>query len=273
VARKNENKLKVIAKRVRVKILQLVYHAHSPHIGPSFSCVEILVSLYFKILNIPPKKRGDANRDRFIFSKGHACPALYAILQKRGFISKKDLDNYGKNGSVLEHHPTMDFKRGIEISTGSLGHGLSVAVGMALAAKRDRKRHKVYVLLSDGELNEGSTWEAVLFAAHHKLDNLVVIVDYNKMQALGFTKDIIKLDPLAKKWASFNWEAKEIDGHNFNDIFKVFRRLPFKQGKPSAIIAHTVKGKGVSFMENSLLWHYRPPDDNEYKRAMQELSR
>jgi transketolase len=129
------------------------------------------------------------------------------------------------------------------------------------------------VLLSDGELNEGSTWEAVLFAAHHKLDNLVVIVDYNKMQALGFTKDIIKLDPLAKKWASFNWEAKEIDGHNFNDIFKVFRRLPFKQGKPSAIIAHTVKGKGVSFMENSLLWHYRPPDDNEYKRAMQELSR
>ena len=262
-----------IARDLRIGILQTIYRSKAPHIGPCFSIVEILTALYFKYLKFSLSTPNLENRDRLIFSKGHACPALYVVLQKKGFISKKDLENYGVNGGALEHHPAMDFKRGIEVSTGSLGHGLSVGVGMALAAKRDKKRYKVYVLLSDGELNEGSTWEAIMFAAHHKLDNLVAIVDYNKMQALGFTKDIIELDPLAKKWASFNWGVREIDGHNFSDIFKVFERLPFNFGRPSVIIAHTIKGKGVSFMENNLLWHYRPPDDMEYKKAMQELSR
>lgn len=261
-----------IARDVRIGILQIIYRSKAPHIGSCFSIVEILTALYFRYLKFSLSTPTRKNRDRLIFSKGHACPALYVVLQKKGFISKKDLQKYGVNGSVLEHHPTMDFKRGIEVSTGSLGHGLSIGVGMALAAKRDKKKYKVYVLVSDGELNEGSTWEAIMFAAHHKLDNLVVIVDYNKMQALGFAKGIIELEPLIKKWASFNWGVSEIDGHDFNDIFKAFEGLSFKSSKPSVIIAHTTKGRGVSFMENSLLWHYRSPNDAEYKKAMQELS-
>ena len=157
------------------------------------------------------------------------------------------------------------------MSSGSLGHGLSLGVGMALAAKRDGDKHKVYVLLSDGELNEGSTWEAIMFASHHELDNLVAIVDYNKMQALGFTKDSINLDPLAQRWGSFGWDAKEIDGHNFQEISKTFRSISFNSNRPTVVIANTIKGKGISFMENNILWHYRSPDDEEYKIIMKEL--
>ncbi len=261
-----------LSARIRKRVLDLIFRTQSPHIGPSFSCVDLLVALYFKVLNTSPRDRFSPDRDRFILSKGHACPALYAVLRERGFMSEKTLKGFAQDGGTLEQHPARNLEIGIEVSSGSLGHGLSIGAGMALSAKKDAAAYRVHVLLGDGELNEGTVWEAVMFAGHHKLDNLVAIVDYNKMQALGHGKDIIGLDPLAKKFSAFNWAAKDIDGHDFRDIFRVFSQLPFAPGKPSAIIAHTTKGKGVSFMEDSLLWHYRMPDNEEYRRAVEELS-
>ncbi len=261
-----------LSKKVRRKTLELVHKTKSPHLGGSFSCVEILVSLYFKVLNISPEDPANPNRDRFILSKGHGCPSFYAVLAEKGFLSKEDLQGFAVNDGVLEQHPNRDIKKGIEIFAGSLGHGLSIGAGMALAAKRDKKDHKIYVLLSDGELNEGSVWEAAMFAAHHKLDNLTAIVDCNKIQALGCTKDIINLEPLSQKWSSFGWATSEVDGHDFNQLFKTFENIPFSTDKPNIIIANTVKGRGVSFMEGKLLWHYRSPDDEEYKKALEELS-
>ena len=261
-----------LSKKVRRSILYIIYKTKSPHIGSSFSTVEILVSLYFKVLSVSPEGPFDPNRDRFILSKGHACPAFYAVLAERGFLTEDDLKGFAVNDGVLEQHPTRDVEKGIEVSTGSLGHGLSMGVGMALAAKRDEKDYRVYALLSDGELDEGSVWEAAMFASHHGLDNLVAIVDYNKIQALGYTKDIINLEPLSQRWSSFGWAVREIDGHDFDQISEAFESIPFSDGKPSIIIAHTVKGKGVSFMEDKVLWHYRTPDDEEYQIALKELS-
>ena len=259
-----------IAKRIRRTILDMVYRTKSPHIGSSFSIVEVLIALYFKFLNISPSNPIDQERDRFILSKGHACPALYAVLAERGFITKDDLNSFATNGGVLEQHPSIDIKNGIEITTGSLGHGLSIGVGMVLAQRMDGKNYKVYVLLSDGELNEGSTWEAVMFAGHHKLSNLIAIVDCNGLQALGYTREIIDLNPVGKKWKDFNWHVQKVDGHDFEQIFKALSSL--SPDRPNAIILHTIKGKGVSFMENKVLWHYRAPDDKEYELAMRELS-
>lgn len=259
---------KDLATQARKIILSMVHTTKSPHVGSAYSCVEILVALYFKALNISPKDLLNKDRDRFIFSKGHACAALYTVLHLKGILSKKDLDGFGVDGGILEEHPTRDMGRGIEVSSGSLGHGLSLGAGMALAAKKDQKEYKTFVLLSDGELNEGSIWEAALFAGHHKLDNLVLIVDYNKMQALGFTKDTLELEPMTDKWRAFGWAVREVKGHDFPDIFKAFGSLPFSPGKPNVIIAHTVKGNGVSFMQNELLWHYRPPDPAEYQKAL-----
>jgi len=268
----SEDYYALLSRNVRKNILELIYRTKSPHLGSSFSIVEILVALYFKVLNIKPEDPFYSDRDRFILSKGHGCPALYSILEERGFISEKDLLGFAINNGVLEQHPNIDIKKGIEVTTGSLGHGLSIGVGMALAAMKGHKGYKVYVLLSDGELNEGSVWEAAMFAAKHKLDNLVAVIDYNKIQALGYTEDIVQLEPLTQKWTSFGWSVMEIDGHNFEQIFKAFGNVPFEAHKPSAIIAHTVKGKGVSFMEDKLIWHYRCPDDDEYSSAIEELS-
>ncbi len=266
------NKCEKIAKKVRRSILDLVYKTKSPHIGSAFSCVEILIALYYEILNINPQTPDAAERDRFIMSKGHACPALYAVLEEKGFLSKKDLAGFAVDQGLLEQHPSIDIKKGIEATTGSLGHGLSIGAGMAFAAKKDKKQKKIFVLLSDGELDEGSVWEAVMFASHHQLDNLVVVVDYNKMQALGFTNEIINLEPLLDKWKAFGWDAREVDGHNFEELVTSLKMPSSGSGRSSVIIAHTIKGKGVSFMENNLLWHYRSPDDAEYKKALEELS-
>lgn len=262
-----------IAREVRTAILELTHRTKTPHIGPSFSIADILVALYFKYLNVDPYNYLNENRDRFILSKGHACPAFYSILFLRGFLSALEFRSIAINGGVLQQHPDRNYAKGIEISTGSLGHGLSVGTGMALAGKRDGRDYKVFVLLGDGELNEGSTWEAVMFAAHHKLDNLVAIVDHNRMQALGDTQDIIDLSPLHERWASFGWGAKEVGGHSFLELFNAFDSLPLSIGKPSVIVCKTTKGKGISFMENQLLWHYRAPDDKEYVEALEELSR
>ncbi len=261
-----------IAKKTRKEILNMIYRTKSPHIGSSFSIVEILVALYFKILSVSPKSPEAENRDRFILSKGHGCPALYAVLSLKGFISQSCINGFAVNGGTLEHHPTRDMKRGIEVSTGSLGHGLSIGTGMAISAKYDKSSYRIFALLSDGEMNEGDVWEAAMFASHHKLDNLVGIIDYNKIQALGRINEVINLEPLAQKWSAFGWEVREIDGHNFKEIISTLENIPYGQGKPIVLIAHTVKGKGVSFMENKLLWHYRCPNKEEYTKALKELS-
>jgi transketolase len=264
-------KFKKIAKEIRKEIIRVIYNAKAHHIGPSFSSVEILVALYFKCLNVSPHKTHDRNRDRFILSKGHACPALYAILAKKGFLSPKTLKGFARNDGTLEEHPSLSLKKGIECTSGSLGHGLSIGAGMALAAKRDNISGRIFVLLGDGETESGSVWEAAMLAAHHKLDNLVAIIDYNKMQALGRVSEVINMGQYDDKWSSFGWEARDVDGHDFRGLLPVFKNIPFKKGKPSVIIAHTVKGKGVSFMENNLLWHYRCPDEKEYAKALKEL--
>ena len=266
-------KMEKISFQVRKNILSLVHKTKGPHVGSSFSCVEILVSLYFKFLNVSSKNPLDPRRDRFIFSKGHASPALYAVLYEGGFLTQDDLERFAVNGGVFQQHPDKDLSKGIEVSSGSLGHGLSVGAGMALASKRDGENHRVCVVISDGELNEGSIWEAVLFSAQHKLNNLLLVVDYNKMQALGFTKDTLELDPLAAKFEAFGWGCREVDGHNFSSIIKILDKFPFEKNKPSVIIAHTTKGKGVSFMENSLYWHYTCPNDEECRLALDELSK
>lgn len=258
-----------ISRKVREDILKLIYRTKSPHIGSSFSIVEILVALYFNQMNTTPEDPFHPERDRFILSKGHACATLYAVLAERGFLRKEDLDGFAVNNGVLEQHPNRDLATGIEVSTGSLGHGLSIGAGKALAGKVDGRSYHVYALLSDGELNEGSVWEAIMFAGHHKLNKLVAMVDSNKIQALGRTRDIIDLEPIGRKWDVFGWHAQEVDGHDFPSILRAFSSL--SSAKPNVIILHTVKGKGVSFMENQLLWHYRTPNEQEYELALKEL--
>jgi transketolase len=260
-----------LAKAIRRDILNLCFKTGSSHIGSSFSIVEILTILYFKSLNISPETAAAPDRDRFILSKGHGCPALYATLRHRGFIGTDIYEGFARDSGTLEQHPTRNLEWGIECSTGSLGHGLSVGAGMALAGKRDKREYRVFVLLSDGETNEGSTWEAAMFAAQHGLDNLVAVIDYNKMQALGKTEEVIQLDPYAEKWESFGWRTVQVNGHDIGELTDAFDRIPFSTGKPSCLIAHTVKGKGVCFMEDDLLWHYRCPDQEEFEKAICEL--
>ena len=262
---------KVLAKELRRDILDIIYRTKSPHIGSSLSMVELLVVLYFRILSLDPGKPSDKNRDRFLLSKGHGCPALFAILAKKGFLTKEDLDGFALNGDCLGQHPNRDVGKGIEITSGSLGHGLSQGSGMALAGKYDKANYRVFAFLGDGELNEGSVWEAALFASHHKLDNLVVIIDRNRLQALGSGSEIMNLEPLAEKWASFGWAVKEIDGHNFEEIIGALEKIPLEKGKPTCIIANTTKGKGISFMENDFRWHDKFPDEKEYQKALEEL--
>jgi len=270
---KDNKKYKKIAIEIRREILEMIFSSRTSHIGSALSCVEILTALYFKILNIDPNNPQAQNRDRFILSKGHAVSALYAILASRKFFAKSLLKQFCKNGSSLPGHASHNCVPGVEVSTGSLGHGLTMADGIAMAGKRDKKNYRVFVLLSDGECDEGSTWEAILFAGHHKLDNLVAIVDYNKWQAFGRTKDVLDLEPFADKWRDFGWSAKEINGHNFQEIFKALGKIPFQKNKPSVLIAHTIKAKGLSFMEDKLESHYRSPSEEEYKKAIKELEK
>jgi len=243
---------------IRKKILKLSNSAKSAHIGSSLSIVDILVVLYKKFLK----------KNIFILSKGHACLAYYCVLQKFNYITDKILKSYGKNNTILLSHVSHKVP-GVVFSTGSLGHGLPYAVGRALAEKIDKKNKKIYVLISDGELNEGTTWESLLFASFHKLDNLVIIIDYNKIQSLDFTKNVLQVEPLNKKLISFGCNVKIINGHNF---YKIYNSLLYKsKNKPYVIIANTIKGKGVKFMENSILWHYKSPNNQELIKAINEL--
>jgi len=261
----------VLARRIRLQTLHMIHKAKSSHIGSGFSIADLLAVLYTKILRVDPARPGWPERDRFILSKGHACAALYAVLAERGFFPASWLDGFYQDGSRLAGHATHVGVPGVEVSTGSLGHGLSIACGMGLAAKRNAKPYRVFALLSDGECDEGSTWEAVLFAPAHRLDNLIAIVDYNKIQSLGTVKEVLDLEPFAEKWKAFGWTVEEIDGHDFPQIERTLTDLPLQPGKPTCIIAHTIKGKGVSFMENELLWHYRSPDGAEMINALAEL--
>ena len=263
--------LEGFAARIRKQTVRMVNHAQSAHVGSSLSMADLLAALYGKFLRVRPSEPDWADRDRFILSKGHACAGLYATLAELGFFPKEWLDTFYQNGGRLAGHATHTGVPGIEVSTGSLGHGLPLACGMALAAKRDDRSYRVFAVLSDGECDEGSTWEAALFAPQHRLDNLVAIVDYNKIQSLGRVKEVLDLDPLGKKWETFGWAVEEIDGHDMAEIAQHLTQLPFQSGKPNCIIAHTVKGKGVSFMEDKLLWHYRNPTAEDVAQAIEEI--
>lgn len=264
--------LRKTANLLRARIIENSHKASMPHLGSCLSCTDILTALYFNVLNIDPKKPRDPERDRFILSKGHGAPALFQVLAMRGFFPKSMMSDYGQDGSVFgEHPPTPDHLPGIEAATGSLGHGLPMGVGMALSARILKRSHRVFAVLSDGECNEGSVWEAAMFAAGQRLGRLAIIVDFNKWQATGRSEEIMALAPLADKWRAFGWNAVEVDGHDIDALIKLLAAEPQENGKPLAIIAHTVKGKGVSFMEDDNNWHYRIPTADEVVAAKREL--
>ncbi len=260
-----------LAKRVRAQALRMVHRAQASHIGSSLSVADVLAVLYAEVLRVDPSRPEWPDRDRCILSKGHAAAAFYAVLAERGFFPHGQLESYCADGARLAGHVTHYGVPGVDWSTGSLGHGLSVACGMALAGRRDGRAYRVFAILSDGECDEGSTWEAALFAPHQRLDNLVAIVDYNKIQSFGRVKDVLDLEPLADKWRAFNWAVRELDGHDHAALRAALRAVPFEPGRPSVLIAHTVKGKGVSFMEDQLAWHYKSPDDTQLAAALAEL--
>jgi transketolase len=263
--------LESIARRLRFKLIEMSHAAGTPHLASALSCVDLLVAAYWKIVRINASKPADPLRDRFILSKGHAASALYATLAERGFFPRDWLDSFAKHGSPLAEQPSPGCAPGVELATGSLGHGLPVGLGMALAARIQRRDYRVFALMSDGECNEGTVWEAALMAPAQKVDNLAVIIDYNKWQATGRSEEVMNLRSLRDKWAAFGWAATEINGNNMSEVVKAFESISFSGGKPTAIIAHTVKGKGVSFMEDDNNWHYRVPTAEEVLAAKKEL--
>jgi len=260
-------KYKKIALDARKTVLRLIYEAQTSHIGSNFSSLDVLTVLY-EIANIDKDLKGD--RDRIVVSKGWVAASIYYFLSKKGIIAKEDLETYCKEGSkyIGLAEPTV---RGIEAAGGSMGFGLPFGVGFALAKKIKREKGKIFILMSDGEMQTGTTWESALLGAHHKLDNLVIIVDFNELQGMGKVKEILNIEPLKDKWKAFGWEVREIDGHNFEEIEKALINSSLEKGKPMVIIAKTVKGKGVSFMEGNNLYHYKAPSDNEYQKALKEL--
>ena len=263
--------LEGIARKLRFKLVQMSHKAGTPHLGSALSCVDILVAAYWTTLKVDPKKADDPSRERFILSKGHAATALYATLAERGFFSRDLLENFAQHGAPLAEQPAPNCAPGVELATGSLGHGLPVGVGMALAGRIQKRDYRVFVCMSDGECNEGTVWEAAMFAPGQKLENVCVIVDYNKWQATGRSNEVMALDSLAEKWKAFGWNTTEVDGHDISALSRLLRNVPDNSGKPVAIIAHTVKGKGVSFMEDDNNWHYRIPTAQEVDAAKEEL--
>jgi len=263
--------LKKKALTIRRHIVRMIHKAGSGHPGGSLSAVEILTALYFHIMKIRPKEPNWKGRDKFILSKGHSCPVLYAALAEKGYFPAKKLNTLRRINSILQGHPDMKKTPGVDITSGSLGQGLSAAVGMALAVKLDKKKCHIYVLLGDGELQEGQVWEAAMSAAHYKLNNLTAIIDYNGLQVDGRVSEIMEISPVREKWRDFNWGTIEIDGHNFNEILDALEKAKKSKSRPFVIIAHTTKGKGVSFMENEVDWHGKPIDDKQLEIALREL--
>jgi transketolase len=264
--------LQVISLTLRQRLVTTSAKAKIPHLGSCLSCVELLVQLYWQELRIDPLNPEDQDRDRFLLSKGHGAPILFQVLAERGFFPLERLEDFGKAGSVFhEHPPKPGYIPGIEAATGSLGHGLPMALGMALAARIRKRPTRCYALLSDGECNEGSIWEAAMMAAAQKVNTLTAIIDFNKWQATGRSQDVMALDPLPAKWEAFGWHCQEIDGHDLAAIANALGRSQEEKDRPSVIVAHTVKGKGISFMEDDNNWHYRTPNPEELAAALAEL--
>jgi len=261
-----------LVKKTKILSLEIVHKINASHIGGAFSIADILAILYSNILHYNINNDKDPDRDRVFYSKGHSCSSLYAILHLMGFFSKDVLDTFGEDGSFLTTHVNHKVP-GVELSTGSLGHALPVAAGVALAGKRKKTDWKVYAILSDGELNEGSNWEPILFAPHHQLNNLVVIVDYNKIQSFGKVADVLNLHPLDQKFKAFGWNVIEIDGHNHSEILVALNKSNLHPQKPTVIIANTIKGNGVDYMEHQLAWHYKTPDKEQLKNAINQIQK
>ncbi len=267
-----EAQYKNLATRIRSHVLRMTHRAKTSHVGTSLSMADLLAVLYGGAMRIKPDQPDWPDRDRFILSKGHGAAAAYAVLAESGFFPVDwMLETFCQDGSVLAGHISHKGVPGVEASTGSLGHGLSIACGMALAGTCDERTYRVFTMLSDGECDEGSIWEAVLFASHHHCDNLVAIVDYNKIQSLGSVEEVLDLEPFAQKWRAFGWSVREIDGHDYDQIEDALHSVPYEAEHPSCIIAHTVKGKGISFMENTVAWHYKSPNDEELSQALAML--
>lgn len=265
------SELQTLTRRIRYELVKMSHRAKTAHLGGALSCVDILVAAYWTALNVDPKDPLAPNRDRLILSKGHAVSALYATLAVKGFFPLSDLERYNQNGGHLPEQPSPGCVPGVEWATGSLGHGLSVGMGMALAAKIRRQNYRVVVVMSDGECEEGSVWEAAMFASQHRLSRLMAIVDYNKWQATGRINEIMALDPLKAKWEAFGWTCYEVDGHDLTALVGVLAGKPDQNERPAAVIAHTTKGKGISFMEDDNNWHYRSPTAEEVTMAASEL--
>lgn len=263
--------LKLKAVQIRMDLLRIIHRAKAGHTGGSLSNTDILTALYYGVMRLDPRHPKWDGRDRFVASKGHAVESLWCILADLGFFPKEELDTYGQFGTRLIGHPNNKVP-GVEMNTGALGHGLAISVGMALAAKRDGKPYRVYCLMGDGEQAEGSVWEAAMAGAHYRLDNLVGIVDRNGLQISGSTEEVMGLEPLAEKWAAFGWTVRTVDGNDMEQLLEAFRSVPLEEGKPTLIVANTVKGKGVSFAENVPHWHHHVPSDEELERALAELA-
>jgi len=266
----NEQALKLKSIEYRKTVLTIIHRANAGHTGGSLSCVDILNVLYNRVMNVSPDNFNDPDYDRYIQSKGHSVEALYTLLADKGFFPREELDTLGQYRSHFIGHPTRKVP-GVEQNTGALGHGLSVAVGMALAAKLDGRSYRVFTLLGDGELTEGSSWEAAMTAAHYKLDNLVAIVDRNGLQITGPTENVVALEPLEEKFSTFGFAVRMCNGNDVDDLVATLEQVPFEPGKPNLILAHTIKGKGVSFMENQVGWHHKVPTDEQLAQALAEL--
>ena len=267
----NYNELKSVAKKLRIDIIKMLEKSKSGHPGGSLSACEILTALYFKEMKIDPKNPKWEDRDRFVLSKGHGAPVLYAALAERGYFPKEELMHLRQINSMLQGHPDMQGTPGVDMTTGSLGQGFSAAVGMALAGKIDKKNYRVYTLIGDGESQEGIIWEASMFASHNKLDNLTAFMDHNGLQIDGKNDEVVRIEPIDEKFKAFGWNVINIDGHNFEEIFSAIEKSKNTKGKPTMIIAKTIKGKGVSFMENQVGWHGNAPDREQAEKALIEL--
>lgn len=265
-----EKDLAIKSIEYRKKILKYIFHANAGHTGGSLSCIDILNVLYNKVMDVNPANFKSPDRDRYIQSKGHSVEALFVVLADQGFFPESDLESLCRYKSHYIGHPTKKVN-GVEQNTGALGHGLPISVGTAIAGKLDHKNYRVFTLLGDGELPEGSNWEAALTASHYKLDNLCAIIDYNKLQITGPTAEVCNTDPIDAKFESFGWAVRHVDGHDLNLLQQTFDELPFVKDKPSLLIAHTIKGKGISYMENAIKWHHGVPSEQQYEVALHEL--
>jgi transketolase len=259
------------ARRLRGELVRLSHSASTPHLGGALSCADIVVAAYWSALNVDPERPEDPDRDRFVFSKGHAVTALYSALAQKGFFPEGLLDTFNEPGGKLPEQPSPHTVPGLEVATGSLGHGLPVGVGMALAGRITKRDYRVYVVMSDGECNEGTVWEAAMMASARRLENMMVVVDFNRWQATARSTEVMALEPLAEKFRAFGWSTCEVDGHDLQALADVMGQVPNGSGKPVAVVAHTVKGKGVSFMEDDNNWHYRIPTEEELHQARREL--